>query len=279
MKVVKPLRLSALHRPFSWQGQNHLGVSVLALADMGASPRLRPEPELWQLAAEELTLSGGVLDLAIPKACAEFLATGNAYTHHQQDKTACAVKIQLDSLEKTLVVFGDRHWINDRPSTPLPFAEMRLDWRRAYGGTQFADNPHGIGATPETFPQGRIHRLPNVEPLQGRLTSPRHSAQPASFDALDITWPRRFSRIGKNYDADWLKNGFPGFANDIDWRLFNMADGDQQFPQRDTLPPQAAYRIWNMHPSEPMQQGHLPPWRARCFINRLRGGEAHFGEI
>lgn len=187
MKVVKPLRLSALHRPFSWQGQNHLGVSVLALADMGASPRLRPEPELWQLAAEELTLSGGVLDTAIPKACAEFLATGNAYTHHQQDKTACAVKIQLDSLEKTLVVFGDRHWINDRPSTPLPFAEMRLDWRRAYGGTQFADNPHGIGATPETFPQGRIHRLPNIEPLQERLTSPRHSAQPASFDALDIT--------------------------------------------------------------------------------------------
>ncbi|MEX0631857.1 DUF2169 domain-containing protein [Serratia ureilytica] len=61
---------------------------------------------------------------------------------------------------------------------------MRLDWRRAYGGTQFADNPHGIGATPETFPQGRIHRLPNVEPLQGRLASPRQSAQPASFDAL-----------------------------------------------------------------------------------------------
>ncbi|WP_368925902.1 DUF2169 family type VI secretion system accessory protein [Serratia marcescens] len=279
MKVVKPLRLSALHRPFSWQGQNHLGVSILALADMGASPRLRPEPELWQLAADELTLSGGVLDLAIPKACAEFLATGNAYTHHQQDKTACAVKIQLDSLEKTLVVFGDRHWINDRPSSPLPFAEMRLDWRRAYGGAQFADNPHGIGATPETFPQGRIHRLPNVEPLQERLASPRQSAQPASFDALDITWPRRFSRIGKNYDADWLKHGFPGFANDIDWRLFNMAESDQQFPQRDSLPLQAAYRIWNMHPSEPVQQGRLPPWRARCFINRLRGGEAHFGEV
>ena len=137
-----------------------------------------------------------MLDLAIPKACAEFLATGNAYTHHQQDKTACAVKIQLDSLEKTLVVSAIA--IDQRSSFhSLPFAEMRLDWRRAYGGTQFADNPHGIGATPETFPQGRIHRLPNIEPLQERLTSPRHSAQPASFDALDITWPRRFSRIGK----------------------------------------------------------------------------------
>ncbi|WP_250547542.1 DUF2169 domain-containing protein, partial [Serratia marcescens] len=82
-----------------------------------------------------------------------------------------------------------------------------------------------------------------------------------------------------NYDADWLKNGFPGFANDIDWRLFNMAESDQQFPQRDSLPPRAAYRIWNMHPSEPVQQGHLPPWRTRCFINRLRGDETHFEEI
>ena len=158
MKVVKPLRLSALHRPSLGKGKIIWAFPFWPWPIWGF-PRLRPEPELWQLAAEELTLSGGVLDLAIPKACAEFLATGNAYTHHQQDKTACAVKIQLDSLEKTLVVFGDRHWINDRPSTPLPFAEMRLDWRRAYGGTQFADNPHGIGATPETFPQGRIHRL------------------------------------------------------------------------------------------------------------------------
>ncbi|CAI0828798.1 Type III effector pipB2 [Serratia entomophila] len=279
MKVVKPLRLSVLHRPFHWQGQNHLGVSVLALADMGASPRLRPEPELWQLASETLTTSGGILDLAIPKACAEFLATGHAYTHHQDDKTACAVKIQLDTLEKTLVVFGDRHWVNDRPSAPLPYAEMPLDWRRAFGGPQFADNPHGIGANPETFPHGSIHPLPNIEPLRGRLSAPHQRAVPASFDALDITWPRRFNRIGKKYDADWLKNHFPGFADDIDWRLFNMAENDQQFPHLDALPPQAAYRIWNMHPEQPLQQGQLPPWRARCFINRQRRGEEVFEEL
>ncbi len=99
MKVVKPLRLSALHRPSLGKGKTIWAFPFWPWPIWGL-PRLRPEPELWQLAAEELTLSGGVLDLAIPKACAEFLATGNAYTHHQQDKTACAVKIQLDSLEK-----------------------------------------------------------------------------------------------------------------------------------------------------------------------------------
>lgn len=186
MKVVKPLRLSTLHRPYRWQGENYLGVSVLALADMGASPRLRPEPELWQLASEELALSGGVLDLAFPKACAEFLATGYAYTHHQADKTACAVKIQLDTLEKTLVVFGDRHWINDRPSSPLPFDEMRLDWSRAFGGPQWVENPHGLGANPETCPRGSRCPLPNIEPLHNRLSSPRQTPLPVSFDALDI---------------------------------------------------------------------------------------------
>ena len=31
MKIIKPLRLSVLHRPFRWQGKNHLGVSVMAL--------------------------------------------------------------------------------------------------------------------------------------------------------------------------------------------------------------------------------------------------------
>jgi hypothetical protein len=42
--------------------------------------------ELWQLAASELQTSGGVIDMAMPKTRAEFLATGYAYTHHQQEK-------------------------------------------------------------------------------------------------------------------------------------------------------------------------------------------------
>ncbi len=35
MKIIKILRLSVLNRPFHWQGKNHLGVTVLALTDMG----------------------------------------------------------------------------------------------------------------------------------------------------------------------------------------------------------------------------------------------------
>ncbi|AHG20859.1 pentapeptide repeat [Chania multitudinisentens RB-25] len=279
MKVIKPLRLSILNRPYRWQEKNYLGVSVLALADMGSAPRLRPEPELWQLAEAELRTSGGIIDLAIPKACAEFLATGYAYTHHQAEKTACAVKIQLEQREKTLVAFGERHWVNNAPSSPLPFQQMRLDWSRAFGGLEHPENPHGIGANPESFENTKIHRLPNIEPLQGRLTSPRQQPEPASFGPLDLTWPRRFSRIGKKYDAHWLQHEFPGFARDIDWRLFNAAPQDQWWENLDALPAEAPWRIWNMHPEKTIQEGRLPPWHSRCFINRLRGDEEVFEEI
>ncbi|WP_342325071.1 DUF2169 domain-containing protein [Kosakonia sp. BYX6] len=279
MKIIKPLRLSVLNRPFRLQGQNHLGVSVMALADMSASPQLRPEVELWQLAANELQTSGGVLDMAIPKARAEFLATGYAYTQHHQDKTACAVRIEVENLTKTLAVTGDRYWAGLRSTAPQPFEQMRLDWSRAFGGEGFEENPHGIGAVVENHNGTQFRRLPNIEALNQRVTSPRTKPEPASFGPLDLLWPRRFRRMGKNYDARWLQNDFPGFAPDIDWRVFNAASPDQWWEERDSLPPQAAWRIWNMHPQKHLQEGTLPPWQARCFMQRQRGDEILFEEI
>ncbi|MDI7417247.1 DUF2169 family type VI secretion system accessory protein [Cronobacter turicensis] len=279
MKIVKPLRLSVLNRPFRWEGKNYLGVSVIALADMGPSPKLRPEVELWQLAASELQTSGGVIDMAIPKVRAEFLATGHAYTHHQQEKTACAVRIDVENLSKSLAVFGDRYWAGSKMTLPRPFDEMRLDWSRAYGGEGYEENPHGVGFRPEIHQGHEFRRLPNIEPFEGRMISPKQKPEPASFGPLDILWPRRFSRMGKKYDASWLQNDFPGFAKDIDWKVFNAASPDQWWQDRDSLPPQAKWRIWNMHPEKPLQEGTLPPWQARCFINRQRGDDTLFEEV
>ncbi|WP_058912976.1 DUF2169 family type VI secretion system accessory protein [Entomohabitans teleogrylli] len=279
MKIIKPLRLSLLQRPWRWQQKNHLGVAVMGLADMSSAPRLRPETELWQLVESELQPGNSVVDLAIPKACAEFLASGFAYTAHQQQKTACAVKIQVAEKEKTLLAFGERHWVNNVPSQPLPFEQMPLNWSRAFGGPEYADNPHGTGAAPELIDGILIHRLPNIEPLSGQITRPQQKPAPAGFGALDFTWPARFTRIGKKYDRHWLEYEFPGFANDIDWRLFNAAPQDQWWENLDALPERAPWRIWNMHPTIPVQSGILPPWRARCFINRLRADDTLFEEI
>ncbi len=285
MKIIKPLRLSVLYRPYRWLQKNHLGIAIMALADMGPTPRLRPEAELWQLAEKELKTCHGIIDLAIPKRYAEFLATGNVYTHHQADKTACAARIQIEQLDKTLFAFGDRYWIDDAPSKPQPFDQMRLDWSRAFGGKNYAENPHGIGFTPEEADNGlKLHRLPNIEAMpqrlmsQRQLTSQQESPIPASFCPLDFQWPRRFTRIGKKYDKTWLEHEFPGFSHDIDWRLFNAAPEDQWW-QSATLPKAAEWRIWNMHPTLPLQKGVLPSWNARCFIKRLRLDEEIFEEV
>lgn len=279
MKIIKPLRLSVLNRPYRWQGHNHLGVSVMALADMGEAPQLRPEVELWQLAASELQTSGGVIDMAIPKARAEFLATGYAYSHHQSDKTAVAARIEIEGLSKTLAVYGDRYWAGDRATPPQPFEQMRLDWSRAWGGEGHEENPHGVGLHPVAVGGYQLRPLPNIESMHERITSAGQQPEPAGFGALDLLWPRRFKRMGKKYDARWLKQDFPGFARDIDWRVFNAASPDQWWQERDALPPQARWRIWNMHPEWPLQEGTLPPWQARCFINRQRGDETLFEEI
>ncbi|MDR0218993.1 MAG: DUF2169 domain-containing protein [Enterobacteriaceae bacterium] len=280
MKIIKPLRLSVLYRPYRWMQKNHLGISIMALADMGATPHLRPEPELWQLADKELKTCNGIVDLAIPKSCAEFLATGYAYTHHQTDKTACAARIQIGQREKTLAVFGDRYWVDGIPSKPQPFEQMRLDWSRAFGGAGYDDNPLGIGFKPETRENGiRIHRLPNIETQHEPLLSSDATPNPVSFCPLDFSWPGRFSRMGKQYDEAWLENEFPGFAHDIDWRAFNTAPPDQWWEQLNALPVQAAWRIENMHPEKPIQEGKLPAWRARCFIKRLRLDDEIIEEI
>lgn len=279
MKIIKPLRLSVLNRPFRLDRKNQLGVTVLALADMGEQPRLRPEMELWQLAEKELVTCGGVVDLSIPKSCAEFLATGYAYTRHQEEKTQCPVRIEVGELSKTLLVSGDRYWAGNHPTPAKAFDEMRLDWSRAYGGQSYADNPYGLGSELVERNGVKAHPLPNIEAIRERVTSPGQKPEPASFGALDFTWPRRFKRAGKQYGDNWLRHDFPGFARDTDWRLFNAAPPDQWWNDSNTLPAQASWRIWNMHPEKNVQQGTLPPWQARCFINRQRGDEILFEEI
>src|SRR5689334_8526842 len=144
MKTVKPLRLSVITRPFLRQAEQRLAVTTLCMASMSGQPVLTPEPEFWKTLSEELGPATAI-ELGIPKIRAEMLATGYAYTAHHEEKTRCAARLQVGHLAKDLAVFGDRFWIGARPSPPQPFEAMRIDWTRAYGGPDFADNPLGRG--------------------------------------------------------------------------------------------------------------------------------------
>ncbi|MFS2051210.1 DUF2169 domain-containing protein, partial [Variovorax sp. CT11-76] len=282
MKTVKPLRLSVITRPFLRQGHQRLALTVMGMVSMDEQPVLLPETEFWKTVSEELGPTGAI-DLGMPKACAEFLATGHAYTHHQAEKTACAVELRVGALARQLVVFGDRYWIDGRASAPQPFESMRLDWSRAYGGPAFADNPLGIGHQPELVNGLWVQRLPNVEHPQRRIDHPGRTMEPACPGAIDVSWPARMRLIGSDYGAHWREHLFPGFAQDMDWRLFNAAVPEQRWPQADRIAGGTPYEILNMHPARPVQHGRLPDWRARGVVARRpqagRAEPGHFDEV
>ncbi|AOB33237.1 hypothetical protein AKI39_24485 [Bordetella sp. H567] len=275
MRVVKPSRLSVLTRPYRWRGTDMLGAAVMAMATLDDRRALMPEQELWRVGSEE---AGGLLDLGLPKAEAEFLISGLAYTRHQTDKTACAVQARVGGLEKSLLVFGDRYWLDGHATAPAAFDAIRVDWAHAYGGPDHPGNPLGLGIRAQRINGVQAVPLPNVELPHGRVTRPGQDVPPAGFHAIAPDNPERFARMGTRYDEHWLRQDFPGFAADMDWHYFNAAPPDQWWVGRSEVPAGAEYEIRNMHPDCAVQRGRLPDWRVRCFANR-HGPAAALREI
>lgn len=272
MKTIKPFRLGILTRPYRWQRRDLLGVSVFALVDIAQAPAtLLTDQDLWKLTTAE---GIGALDLATPKQYPEVLVSGHAYPHDSKHPGACGVRLKVGAIDKSLLVFGDRYWVDGKATAPQPFERMRLDWSRAYGGPDVAENPLGIGAQDEEINGARVRRLPNVEhPLQ-RISAPGQRVAPAGFTALPLEWPQRAAHMGREYGQEWLEHDFPGFAPDMDWRFFNAAQPDQWGPANTALAGGTDYELWNMHPEQPVLRGRLPDWRARCFVSRQADGSA-----
>jgi len=275
MKTIKPQKLGLLTRCFEYNHRFHFGVSVLMFVPLTGELDLLSEASMWELVAGELGKEG-ILEAAIPKAQAEFLATGFAFPPGSRPSPACTVRIALGNHEKVLNVFGDRLWKHGGISDPEPFTKMALNWQRAYGGEGFADNPLGKGFKPVVGERGKIHRLPNLQYPTETVYDPDIGITPAGFGPLDITWPQRFSKVG-TYDKAWLKEDFPAYARDIDWTIFNIATSDQWFNGH--LHGDEPYRLENLHPEKPRIEGHLPGFKARCFVTRQTNTGEIFEEI
>jgi uncharacterized protein YjbI with pentapeptide repeats len=270
MKTIKPQKLGLLTRNFETNHRFYMGVSVLMYVPLCGPSDLLSEASLWEMVPGELGPEE-ILEAAIPKAKAEFLASGYAFPPGGKPSPACTVRIALGDREKTLNVFGDRHWKLGTISRPEPFEKMPLVWARAYGGQGFADNPLGRGFKAVAGKQGKIRMLPNLQYATDTLYDPDIGIKPAGFGPLDITRPQRFSKAG-TYDKTWLKEDFPAFARDMDWTIFNIAPPDQWFD--DHLNGDEAYCLENLHPEKPRIEGRLPGFRARCFVTRqTRSGE------
>lgn len=266
MKISTPDCLELLVRPYRWRGQSRLGLSIIVAIDTRSGQAvLNSDSEIWDI-AEQCFETGGAIDLGIPKVHPEYLVSGYAYTHSQDDKTRCLVGVQVNDKQKELLVIGDRYSLDGRISAPQAFEQMPLSWAHAYGGAEHPSNPVGKGAQASLVNGVRTHLMPNIEWPDDLIRHlPDQQIVPAGFGPRDITWPVRFDKVG-SYSQDWLERDFPGFLPDMDPSIFNAAMDDQIWWDAQHFPSEIEFAVRAMHPSLPVWRGTVPMLAGRCLV-------------
>lgn len=201
-------------------------------------------------------------DLADFKLRGEVMVVGPCFSPGGRPVQRTTAGVTLAGVKKRLDVVGHRVW-SDRQlgaqlSDPLPFTEMPVDYRHAFGGAGFAANPAGLGM------EG--NRLPNLENPGSPMRAPSDRPAPAALGPLNPEWAQRRAARGKNYGQDWAKNRAPFYADDFDWQHFQCAPRDQQidgyFRGDEEL------GLEHLHRDHPRLTTKLPGLRVRVFVER-----------
>ena len=281
MKVFKPLNQGLLYKVFEDGKKCYLSVTILSFFPFEASSALLSEIDLWKFAASELG-KDAILDMGMPKPKGEVLVVGTCFAPGGKPVPAYEVRLKIGSIDKTLPVFGDRFWkrkagVLKTISDHLPFTEMDIRYENAFGGPDYKKNPLGKGHAPVKTNTGeKVHPLPNIENPRDLIDSPRKKPDPAGFAPIDLTWPQRLDKAG-TYDERWLREHFPGPAEDMDWTFFNTAPEDQQIDG--FFKGGEPFEIKGMHPEKVLIQANLPGLKSRCFVNQKTDQGEQFKEI
>ena len=273
MKIIKPMTLGLMHRPYRWQGRHRLLVITVAFFQLGGRAETLLRDSLhWRKVMAALP-QGRALDELMPKARGEVLLAGNAYARDGLAATQQDVRLKLDSVDKRLRVIGDRRWFDGflpwfRNIRAAPFTSMPLVWSKAFGGPHHPGNPEGAGYSRNPF-AGLFSRkplmMPNVEDPDHPVRSCLFRYTPAGFGALDVSWQPRRRWVG-TYGLRWRMDGCSGLAHDTNQEFFGAAPCDQRIAGH--FQGGEAYRLEGMHPSLPVIEGHLPEIRSRAFVHR-----------
>lgn len=269
MKLIKPLQLGLLTRPYTLGGKHNLAVAALGFFRLGEPcTSFLSEPEQWAGAVAALPPLKA-LDEVFAKPHGEMLLAGHAYAPDGTPADRVDLRLQLGSVSKSARVWGDRRWYYApwyRITPAVPFLSMPLAAGRAYGGPRHPLNPEGRGYTGNPFAGwlgSNEGAMPNLElpdaPVRGHVRRGR----PVFFGPLDPSRPQRRRRAG-NYGKRWQLTEAPGLPSDLDPRFFQTAPDDQwnDGPWRGD----EAYRLENLHPRHPLIEGRLPGFAARAFI-------------
>ena len=268
LKTYAPLQINVNQRTLEQDRVFHWIVSTSLFVRLSTG-----KTELMHDCIADMMESMGeipMLDMGMPKPRAEWLINGSFHALDGEPTIAGQAFAQVSDQQKTLNIFGDRHWVAGIPSKPLPFTNMPLDYQHAFGGSDLPSNPSGMGYLHE--------HLPNVESSTETITDRNKPYTPASFAALDPSWPQR-SQYQGTYDQRYMEKYFPGYPKDMDWRLFMNAPKDQWVDG--FLTGNESYQFKNMHPHKKHIEGQLPGLFPRCFIkdSQEANSEQQFKEI
>ncbi|MEH6448274.1 MAG: DUF2169 domain-containing protein [Oleispira sp.] len=260
MKIFSPLQIAQNQRTLEQNKQYHWVVSPSLYVRISTG-----KVELQHDVIADIMESMGDLpmpDMGMPKPKGEWLLNGSLYAPEGTTTRAGQASVTFNEQKKSLNVFGDRHWQGGIPSSPTEFSQMMLDYKHAFGGDEFPLNPTGSGF--------KADDLPNVESSQDTITSNSNQHAPAGFAPLDPSWPQR-AKFQGSYDQKYMEKFFPGYPEDMDWRLFMTAPEDQWFEE--FFQGDEHFKLENMNPHKAVQQGQLPNLYPRCFIKDTRAAE------
>ncbi|CAM3939027.1 DUF2169 domain-containing protein [Bordetella tumulicola] len=263
MNVIKPNRLSCLTRPYKYLNKDYLAVTAYAMVDFSSGLYLDTEQRLWGTFKDESVLNFGTeaLDFGIPKHTPEIILNAHGFGVYAVNGRT-AVSVSVNNVRKDLWVTGDRYWSDGKPTQAIPFESIPINWRNAYGGAGYEDNPVGKGHHDTELNGLSVRFLPNIEDPAHPVIHPGKRYAPAGYAAIPIETPGRHLMLG-TYDDHWRVHEFPGFARDIDWEYFNQSPPRQRLNRLETGD-QIAFT--HMHRDKEKLITTVPPLVVRAFI-------------
>ncbi|MET0594193.1 MAG: DUF2169 domain-containing protein [Polyangiaceae bacterium] len=172
-------------------------------------------------------------EVAFFKPATDVVLVGHAHAPHS-GATEVNVGLNVGSLRKSAIVFGDRLWFRSAgawaTTRPVPFEKMPLTYERAFGGWDRSHpdpnrhavdvrNPVGTGFGPAANGEAR---LPNIEDPSALIRQFGERPPPAGFGFVSPHWQPRAALSG-TFDAAWLKERSPRLPKNFDRRHFNAA--------------------------------------------------------
>ncbi len=253
--------------------ENREILSIAAFATFNFSieePRLLDEQILWDVAKLNLDKEEA-LDSGISKHRGEYLIYGSCEV--SKPVSGVVVYANVAGLSKALVVIGDRSYTRFGITDPKPFTSLAINYRNAFGGDGFSNNPMGKGFARN----GEQVELPNIENPHDLITKKSDKPDPVGFTAYPQMWPQRLQYFGQ-ITSDYLNNDWPGFPDGTNPEYFNVAPMDQRLNA--FFVGNESFSIKNMNAKNPNQSSVLPGLRARIFVmQNTNNNEEVFKEL